>query len=299
MSVIDSSSSRQEETVLEDIASRWPSPRAGRSTHEPRARGAPRGYASLDVSAAPPAQPGVPTGPPDPHAALRASLREQLVGLRGVAPAELPPALLDLAVHRFELPGGAAYLVRPADWEELRHQEGSAGCPVPYWATAWPSGLALAAALAADPPAPGTRVLELGCGLALPSLVCARAGARVLATDGSTDAVAFAAHSLALNEVDAEVAHVDWERQGDALAARGPWDLVLAADVLYTRANVETALRLLPRLLAPEGEVRLADPRRAGGRDFLAAARATFTVRTRTEVDVALHRLTRRRRPPS
>jgi predicted nicotinamide N-methyase len=251
------------------------------------------------VSAAPHADPDrrkAPQAGHDPYAALRASLREQLAALRGVAPAELPPALLDLTVHRMDLPGGEAYLVRPADWEELRHQEGGAGRPVPYWATAWPSGLALAAALADDPPARGARVLELGCGLALPSIVCARAGARALATDGSTDAVAFAAHSLALNELDADVAHVDWAQQGDALAARGPWDLVLAADVLYTRANVETALRLLPRLLAPGGEVRLADPRRAGARDFLAAARATFAVRTRTDGEVALHRLTRDRR---
>jgi predicted nicotinamide N-methyase len=235
-------------------------------------------------------------GPADPHGALRASLRAQLAALREVAERDVPAALLDLTVHRLELPGGEAYLVRPADWEELRHQEGGAGRPVPYWATAWPSGLALAGALAEEPPAPGTRVLELGCGLALPSIVCARAGARVLATDGSTDAVAFTAHSLALNELDAEVAHVDWARQGDALAARGPWDLVLAADVLYTKANVETALRLLPRLLERAGEVRLADPRRAGARDFLAAARATFAIRTRTRGEVALHRLTFRRR---
>jgi predicted nicotinamide N-methyase len=232
----------------------------------------------------------------EPSAVLRTSLREQLAALRGVDPAELPPALLDVHVHRLALPGGEAYLVRPADWERLRHEEGGAARPVPYWATAWPSGLALAAELARDAPAPGIRVLELGCGLGLPSLVCARAGARVLATDRSTDAVAFAAHSMALNELDAEVAQVDWAEQGDALAARGPWDLVLAADVLYTRANVEVALRLLPRLLAPGGEVRLADPRRAGGRDFLAAARATFTVRTHEEDGIALHRLRRRPR---
>src|SRR4051812_22558691 len=227
----------------------------------------------------------------DPRAALRASLARELAALRGVPAAELPPALLDLVVQRVDLPGGEAFLVRPADWEQLRHEEGGAGRPAPYRATAWPSGLVLAGALTQAPPEPGTRVLELGCGLGLPSLVCARAGARVLATDGSTDAVAFAAHSMALNELDAEVAHVDWAQQGGALARRGPWDLVLAADVLYTRANVEVALRLLPRLLARGGEAVVADPRRAGGRDFLAAARATFTVRTRQEGDVALHRL--------
>jgi predicted nicotinamide N-methyase len=166
--------------------------------------------------------------------------------------------------------------VRPADWEQLRHEEGGAGRPVPYWARPWPSGLALAAAVAARPPAAGARVLELGCGLGAPSIVAAHAGARVLATDGAADAVAFAAHALALNEADAEVAHADWSSGGEALVRRGPWDLVLAADVLYTRGNVETALRLLPRLVAGGGEVRLADPQRTGGRDFLAAARRIF-----------------------
>jgi predicted nicotinamide N-methyase len=223
---------------------------------------------------------------------LRTSLAERLAALRGVAPAALPPALLDVVVRRVALPGDAeAFVLRPADWEQLRHEEGGAGRPVPYWARVWPSGLALARALASDPPYPGARVLELGCGLGLPSIVAARAGAEVLATDGATDAVAFAAHAMALNGVEATVAHADWAQAGDALAAGGPWDLVLAADVLYTRANVETATRLLPRLVAPGGEVRLADPGRAGARDLLAAARAGFLVANRPAGEVTLHTL--------
>ena len=221
------------------------------------------------------------------EAGLRASLRRHLARLRGVAEGALPPALLDVKVQRI----GDVSVVRPADWEQLRHEEGGAGRPVPYWALPWPSGKVLAAQLAAAPPPEGTRVLEIGCGLGLPSIVAARASARVLATDGSTDAVAFAAHSLALNEVEGEVACVDWGEDGDELAARGPWDLVLAADVLYLQANVHAALRLLPRLVAPGGEIWLADPRRAGARDFLAAARATFALRTTEHGDVALHRL--------
>jgi predicted nicotinamide N-methyase len=183
--------------------------------------------------------------------------------------------------------------VLPADWEALRHEEGGAGGPIPYWARLWPSGVALARALAVDPPPAGARVLELGCGLAVPSIVAARAGAAVLATDGVTDAVAFAAHGMALNEVLGDVAHADWTEHGDVLAARGPFDVVLAADVLYTRRNVETALRLLPRLLAPGGVVRLADPGRAGARDFLAAARGTFRLRTEEAEGVAIHALRR------
>jgi hypothetical protein len=84
---------------------------------------------------------------------------------------------------------------------------------------------------------------------------------------------------------------VDWAEHGDALAARGPWKLVLAADVLYLRANVETALRLFARLVTPSGQILLADPGRAGTRDFLAAARASFTLETTRHGKIAVHRL--------
>src|ERR687897_1647997 len=113
--------------------------------------------------------------------ALRTSLAEQLAALRGVPVSELPPALLDITVRRV----GQAYYVCPSSWEQLRHEEGGAGRPVPYWARPWPSGVGLAGALYDDPPAEGTTVLELGCGLALPSVIAARAGATVLATDGA------------------------------------------------------------------------------------------------------------------
>jgi predicted nicotinamide N-methyase len=226
---------------------------------------------------------------------LRTTLGEQLAGLRGVGVEELPPALLDVTVQRFAVGERApqdVFLILPRDWEQLRHEEGGAGRPVPWWARPWPSGLALAGALADDPPPTSARVLELGCGLGAPSVVAARAGAEVLATDGAPDAVAFAAHALALNEVTADVAHVDWAQHGEALVARGPFDVLLAADVLYLQANVEIALRLWPRLLAPDGVLRLADPQRAGTRDFLAAARGTFDLVTeRREDGVALHTL--------
>ena len=130
-------------------------------------------------------------------------------------------------------------VVRPADWQVLREIEAEHGRDAPYWAILWPSGEALAQAVADEPPSPGARVLELGCGLALPSVAAARAGADVLATDGSTDAIAFAAHTLALDEQVGDVAAIDW-REPRLLLERGPWDLVLAADVLYLQANVLT-----------------------------------------------------------
>ena len=124
-----------------------------------------------------------------------------------------------------------------------------------------------------------------------PSIAAARAGANVLASDAAPDAVVFAAHSMALNEVEGEVAHVDWAHEGDSLVERGPFDLVLGADILYTPANAESLVRLLPRLLAPWGEARIADPGRANARVFIAVARASYALQKREAGDVSLYRL--------
>jgi predicted nicotinamide N-methyase len=219
---------------------------------------------------------------------LRASLAEQLGRLRSGDDA-LPEALLDLTRQTV----AGMTLIRPRDWDELRHVEGGAGRGVPYWALLWPSGLALAEELSAGWDLAGKRVLELGCGLGAPSVVAAARGAQVVAVDSAPEAVVFTAHNLALNTLEGEVALVDW-RDARALADGAPFDLVIAADVLYLRHNVEALERLLPVLVAGGGEALLADPRRAGARDFLAAARGMFDLETRDAPNhekVALHRL--------
>ena len=104
-------------------------------------------------------------------------------------------------------------------------------------------------------------------GSGLPSLVAARAGAAVLATDESDEALELLRRNAADNGVCLDFERVDWHR-ADALMARAPFDRVLAADVLYEQESVEPLLSLLPRL-APE--VWLADPGRAPAADFLAA----------------------------
>jgi predicted nicotinamide N-methyase len=230
--------------------------------------------------------------------ALRASLTERLAAIRGGGP--VPEQLLNVRVERVSIDDGAPiHVVRPDDWPALREAEKAAGHGVPYWAVPWPSGLALARAVAADPPPRGARVLELGCGLGLPSVAAARAGASVLATDGSADAAVFAAHTMALNEVEGDVLPADWRAAADDLA-RERWDLVLAADVLYLRHNVESLLRLLPRLLGPHTEAWIADPGRSGAGEFLPVARKLWditSVQEERDDRVILHRLRPRPRP--
>ena len=224
---------------------------------------------------------------------LRTSLLEQLAGLGRPDPSA--PAL-DLALLEVELPGGTVRVLKPRDWTALHEAEQLAARPTPFWALVWPSGEALGRAVARAAPE-GQRVLELGCGLGVPSLAAARAGAEVLATDGTPEAVAFTAHSLALNGLSGDVALAEW-RDAAALVAGGDrWDLVLAADVLYQRAGVEALLALLPRLLAPDGEVWMADPGRSGAEDFLQLSMREWRRESERDAQddrVRLHRLRRR-----
>ena len=194
----------------------------------------------------------------------------------------------DLVAQSIDLPSGGLRLLQPEESAELPDAGPVEWAPIaPYWSVLWRSGMALAREL--DGMAlRGGRLVELGCGLALPSLAAARAGADVLATDACQEALALAERNARLNDLSVETATVDWAEPG-ALLARAPFDVVLAADVLYESANVELLLSLLPRLAR---EAWLADPGRPAAATFaeLAGERG-WIVETRVRDVVRIHRL--------
>lgn len=169
--------------------------------------------------------------------------------------------------------------MRPADAEALLTEEGFEHEELlPYWAELWSSSIALAHDLARRS-LRGARVLELGCGLGLPSIAAALAGGRVLATDWSADAVQATAENARRNEVELETAVVSWDRP-EPIVERAPWRLVIASDVLYERRNIAQLLELLPLLVDETGEVLIADPQRALAEVFLELAEQGWHVRT-------------------
>ena len=197
--------------------------------------------------------------------------------VRGV-PVELVEEQVEVGARRLRVvhPRAADELI---DEEAFEREEF-----LPYWAELWPSAVELARALA-ERDLRGLRVVELGCGLALPSIAAALEGADALATDWSEDALRFARANAERNGAAIETARVDWRRP-DALLRRAPFDLVLAADVLYERRNADLLLPLLPHLA---DEVLLADPGRPAERAFLDRAAATW----RLETSGRVHRLLR------
>ena len=145
---------------------------------------------------------------------------------------------------------------------------------LPYWAEMWPSGLVLADRLA-QRALRGLRVVELGAGLGIPSLVSAAAGASVLATDWYEPSLRFVAINAARAGLRVDTMFVDWREPPQALFDQGPFDLVLAADVLYEPRNAGPVAALLSQLVADDGEAIIADPRRPDATAFLESLTST------------------------
>jgi predicted nicotinamide N-methyase len=193
----------------------------------------------------------------------------------------------ELVTHSIELPSGQLRLLQPEEAAALPDSGPVEWAPVaPYWAVLWRSGVALARELDGVT-LRGLRVVELGCGLAVPSLAAARAGATVLATDACAEALTLVARNATANDVRIETAIVDWTKP-DVLVRRAPFDVVLAADVLYERASVAQLLSLLPRLAR---QAWLADPGRPAAEAFAEQARRRWPVETRVRDVVRVFRL--------
>jgi predicted nicotinamide N-methyase len=141
----------------------------------------------------------------------------------------------------------------------------------PYFGILWPAATGLAEYLAENPElVRGKRVLELGAGLGLPSLVSAHLGGDVLATDYHPDAEAYFLRNCRHSSVRARYRRLNW--RAEALDGE-VFDVVLGSDVLYESKHPREVARGLVAFAKPGGIVILSDPGRAYVQQFLAAMR--------------------------
>lgn len=129
----------------------------------------------------------------------------------------------------------------------------------PIFGLVWPAGVFLAETMTRFP-IQGKRILEIGCGLALASLVLQRRGGDITSTDLHPLAEAFLKENLSLNALAPLPFHL-----GSWLESELPlekFDLIIGSDLLYEPGHPELLAGFIDRHACEKAEVIIIDPGR-------------------------------------
>ncbi|WP_456434199.1 class I SAM-dependent methyltransferase [Thermosulfuriphilus sp.] len=123
----------------------------------------------------------------------------------------------------------------------------------PFWVKIWEGAVVLADFLASIEASPPKRILEIGAGLGVAGLFAAASGHQVTITDGEEEPLDFVRVTAAVNNLEVEVARMDWSSPQDM----GQFDLIVGAEVVYSSRIYEALLTLFRRFLKPGGTIYL------------------------------------------
>ncbi len=155
----------------------------------------------------------------------------------------------------------------------LALQLGISSATWPLFGLLWPSGSRLAERIALRPVNPLEHILEIGCGLALSSLVGHRRGAHMTASDCHPETAHFLLENLRLNGLTPmDYRHGQWGSQpviqNSDIALTGQFNLIVGSDILYERDEQGTLAHFIDRHAAPGAEVWVVDPNRGNRSHF-------------------------------
>ncbi|MEJ2142266.1 MAG: histidine kinase [Gammaproteobacteria bacterium] len=129
----------------------------------------------------------------------------------------------------------------------------------PIFGIVWPSSLALAHFIDSYN-TDSKRILEVGCGIALPSLVLNSRKADITATDYHPEVESFLIRNAELNNGKAiAFERTDWADDDDKL---GLFDLIIGSDLLYEDQHIELLANFIDAHSKPVCEVIIVDPGR-------------------------------------
>lgn len=152
-----------------------------------------------------------------------------------------------------------------ADPDGDAERAGVSSAQWPLFGQVWPSGCVLAEAMSTHEVA-GLRILEVGCGLALSSLVLQQRGADITASDLHPLAETFLIDNARRNGLQT-IAYRDlpWAVPDTTL---GYFDLIIGSDILYERDHAALLAALVHRHALPRSEIVITDPGRGNGGAF-------------------------------
>ena len=171
--------------------------------------------------------------------------------------------------------GGRDYRIRAlSDRQQFADHDGAAeraGISSALWSLfgqVWPSGRVLAETMSGFAIA-GKRILEVGCGLGLSSLVLQQRGADITASDHHPLAESFLAYNTDLNGLTAiTYRDLPWAIPDATL---GRFDLIIGSDILYERDHASLLSNLVSRHAQPDAQILITDPGRGNSAPFTRA----------------------------
>lgn len=182
-----------------------------------------------------------------------------------------PAPALRIRYHTFELPGMDIHVRALRDNQQFHDPDGRAeglgisSATWPLFGIVWPSGMVLANHMVTQR-IEGRRILEIGCGIGLTSLVLNHRHADITATDYHPEAGSFLAENVHINGGRP----IPFVRTGwaDGDSELGLFDLIIGSDVLYEKEHILLLSGFINQHAKPACEVIIVDPGRGNHAPF-------------------------------
>ena len=151
------------------------------------------------------------------------------------------------------------------DHDQLAEKLGISSASWSLFGVVWPSSRVLAATVCLLE-LEGKRVLEIGCGLALSSIVLHKMGVDITASDYHPLAGEFLDNNVLINNLlPIKFQTGNWETDNPLL---GEFDLIIGSDVLYEPAHAESVSQFIDCHSSLDAEVLIIDPNRGNRARF-------------------------------
>jgi predicted nicotinamide N-methyase len=173
-------------------------------------------------------------------------------------------ALGQIVRERIVVDGRTFWITRPdASNQLMEHPVIKANYAVneylPFWTELWPAARMLAKVVLRESWLPGTRALEIGCGLGLPGIAALACGLEMTFSDLDATALRFAGDNARLNGFKKfQLLPLDWHRPPQGLQV----PVILASDLIYELRAINPLVALIQQVLAPGGICFLVDQNR-------------------------------------
>jgi predicted nicotinamide N-methyase len=146
----------------------------------------------------------------------------------------------------------------------------------PLWAKIWKASWVLSGYLADLPVDASKRILEIGGGVGLVSIVAAAFGHRITMTEYNPDALNFARANACRNHCpDLPIFKLDWYQS----ELRDRFDMIVGSEVTYKEEDFSTLTQLFKSNLKPGGEIIIASEIRKSGKDLFKFFQSAFDIK--------------------